>query len=479
MDLPAFRAAVAHAARSGGKVTPLFVLDDRLLRPSGPNRVAVMYEALRALRNAGIPLEVATGDPVEVVPLIAHRCGAQVFATADFAPYGSSRDGAVQTALEGVGSTLNLVDSPYLVPPGTVRKGDGTPFRVFTPFKRVWLDHARGQRPHSPERSTSALQAVPWSNQSGRGTASVDIPVSSAQVPSGLPVMTESAAWAAADAFFDTRVSAYGETRNLPALDATSRLSPYLKYGLLHPRQLLGRVEELVDAGDVGAAMFLSELCWREFYADVLFNRPESARSNYIQTMEIETDSGPLADDRFDAWCAGRTGYPFIDAGMRQLLAEGWMHNRVRMAVASFLVKDLHLPWQRGARWFMRQLVDGDIASNQHGWQWTAGTGTDAAPYFRIFNPITQGKKFDPDGAYIKRWVPELASLSKTAVHEPWLHCAPRQLFDLPAAASSSSGSSGVDSYPAPIVDHAAERDESMRRFRVVRAAVSVTSGLG
>lgn len=463
-DHPALSAAIAHAARTGGSVTAIFVLDDRLIRTSGPNRIAVLFDALRSLRTAGVPLRILAGDPTLEVPMFADQLGADVYATADHGPYGSVRDRSVDAALRRIGSTLHLIDSPYVVPPGTVLKDDGTPFRVFTPFKRVWLEHARGQRPYVGSADSIMEGTLRWSHDGELG----DIPDAptgmSAELPTGLPEMSERTASKAAEVFLAERVGQYVETRNIPGLDATSRLSVYLKYGVLHPRQLLEPLEEQIAVGSAGAAMFLSELCWREFYADVLFHRPESARRNFVQTMDIEVDSGALADVRFAAWCDGRTGFPFIDAGMRQLLAEGWMHNRVRMAVASFLVKDLHLPWQRGARWFMRQLVDGDIASNQHGWQWTAGTGTDAAPYFRIFNPVTQGKKFDPDGVYIKRWIPELRPLSAAAVHEPWLHRPSAQLFD-----PTGGDEGGPDSYPDPIVDHAAERAESMRRLRAIR----------
>jgi len=196
-----------------------------------------------------------------------------------------------------------------------------------------------------------------------------------------------------------------------------------------------------------------SELAWREFYADVLFQRPDTARRNLQRTMdgmELDGETG----GRFDAWRNGRTGYPIVDAGMRQLLATGWMHNRVRMIVASFLVKDLHLPWQWGARHFMAHLVDGDLASNSHGWQWVAGTGTDAAPYFRVFNPVSQGQRFDPDGAYVRRWVPELAELPVAVIHAPW-----------------TSKHGPPLGYPPPLVDHATEREDALRRYGALRAS--------
>jgi deoxyribodipyrimidine photo-lyase len=247
--------------------------------------------------------------------------------------------------------------------------------------------------------------------------------------------------------FVEDGLDAYPERRNLPGVEGTSRMSVALRWGLVHPC-------ELID--DLGASraheVFRKELAWREFYADVLFHRPETAQQNLqpkMNAMPVDTDAA--ARGRFVAWCDGMTGYPIVDAGMRQLLATGWMHNRVRMITASFLVKDLHLPWQWGARHFMRHLLDGDLASNNHGWQWTAGTGTDAAPYFRVFNPAAQSQRFDPDGAYIRRWVPELAGLSGSAVHEP--------------------GAARPDGYPPPLVDHAREREEALARYKSVTSS--------
>ena len=195
----------------------------------------------------------------------------------------------------------------------------------------------------------------------------------------------------------------------------------------------------------------MKELAWREFYASVLWSWPESARSSFdVRMSGLLADQSPDADAYFDAWCEGRTGYPIIDAGMRQLRAEAWMHNRVRMLVASFLVKDLHLDWRRGARYFMQHLVDGDLASNQHGWQWVAGTGTDASPYFRIFNPVTQSRRFDPEGDYIRRWIPELRAAPAAYVHEPWRSPSPL-------------------GYSLPIVAHDVERKRSLAAYEVLR----------
>ena len=241
---------------------------------------------------------------------------------------------------------------------------------------------------------------------------------------------------------FLERVSVYEDERNRPDLDSTSRMSVYLKYGNIHPRTMLAVLGKLRRA-----AGYRKQLAWRDFYADILFQRPDSARENYDKKFDkIELDTSEHAYELFDTWKEGRTGFPIVDAGMRQLDSEKWMHNRVRMIVASFLVKDLHLPWWWGARYFMAQLVDGDLANNQHGWQWTAGTGTDASPYFRVFNPITQGEKFDPTGDYVRRWVPELRGEEGKAVHT--------LKFGRPK------------DYPEPIVDHKHEREVAIARFK-------------
>jgi deoxyribodipyrimidine photo-lyase len=227
-------------------------------------------------------------------------------------------------------------------------------------------------------------------------------------------------------------------------------MSVHLRFGEVHPRSLL------VDLGeDKSHEVFRRELAWREFYADVLFHQPESA-DQYLrhEFAHMSYDHGEGADERLAAWQQGKTGYPMVDAAMRQLLRTGWMHNRARMVVASFLVKDLHLEWQQGADWFMRHLVDGDLASNAHGWQWTAGSGTDAAPYFRVFNPVTQGLKFDPEGNYVREFIPELRHLAGKAAHEPW-----------------RSANGYAHSYVERIVDHAAERAESLERYEAIKRA--------
>ena len=419
-DNPALAAALAE-----GTVTPLFVLDPLFLRRAGAPRLAFMFRCLRELdASLGGALVVRTGDPVAVVPAVAREVGAtSVFAAGDFAPYGMARDRGVADALRDAGATLRHVGSPYAVDPGTVRKDNGTQYLVFTPFSKVWLAHGWAAPIDAPSGSALRLRGAP------------DVPTepipADPPVDATLPPAGERGAWARWEAFADDALSRYRDDRNRPDLDGCSRMSPYLRFGVVHPRQLLAELRP-----DTHHDHYRSELCWREFYADVLFHQPHTAWRNLQSKMDaLPLDTDARAEARFATWCEGRTGFPIVDAGMRELRATGWMHNRVRMIVASFLVKDLHLPWQWGARHFMRHLVDGDIASNNHGWQWTAGTGTDAAPYFRVFNPDMQAEKFDPDGAYRREWVPELGD---------------------------------AIGYPAPMVDHATERVEALARYKRV-----------
>jgi deoxyribodipyrimidine photo-lyase len=430
-DNPALLAAAAR----GSPVVGLFVLDDRLCRPAGANRLAFLYRALRSLdTRLGGRLVIRHGDPTEVVPAVAAEAGAdRVVCAADFGPYGRRRDEAVAIRLAGQGRRLDRVGSPYAVAPGTVLKGDGTPYQVFTAFHRVWATHL------TPEPLPRA--EVAWLPLAG-GVVPAD-----PAITAKLPEATEATAHRRLDQFADDGLGGYRQGRDVPADDGTSRLSPYLKLGLLHPNQILVRVGE---GGRGGTERFRTELAWREFYADVVWHDPGSARRAWRPAMQaFRSDRGPVADRLFVAWAAGRTGFPLVDAGMRQLAATGWMHNRVRMITASFLVKDLHLPWERGARHFMAQLIDGDIASNNHGWQWVAGCGTDAAPFFRIFNPVAQSRRWDPRGDYIRRFVPELVGVASPAVHQPWL---------LPGGPPPG--------YPAPVVEHAVEREEALARYR-------------
>lgn len=434
-DMPTFLAAAGAAERALG----VFVLDPALLGAAGEHRIAALHACLRELdTKLGHRLLVVEGDPVVVIPQLARSLDAtQVHVSADFGPYGAARDHRIAKDVDLVRS-----GSPFVVAPGRVVKSDGTPYRVFTPYHRSWLDH--GWR----KPANTSADTVTWIDPE-------DLPqVTRARLSTTAPVCAvgEDAALRQWRAFLhadDGGVSSYHQNRDRPDLDDTSRMSVHLKFGTIHPRTML---VDIAGRADDGPREYRRQLAWRDFYADVLHHHPDSARRNLDRKFDAMThDSGEDAWRRFRAWRAGETGYPIVDAGMRQLLCEGWMHNRVRMIVASFLIKDLHLPWWWGARHFMRYLVDGDLSANQHGWQWVAGSGTDASPYFRIFNPITQGKKFDPGGDYVRRWVPQLRHITGAKVH------------------TVGERGENVPGYPAPIVDHAEERQEALARYQGIK----------
>jgi deoxyribodipyrimidine photo-lyase len=430
--------ALLEACASSADVALLFVFDPRLWDPAGPTRRAYLTASLAALDEAvGGRLVVRHGDPVREVARLAEEVGARtVHVAADFGPYGSRRDAQVDEALAVQGVELRRTGSPYAVAPGRVVNNSGAGYQVFTPFSRAWAEHG-WRAPAGPPPSKQRWADLPSD------------PLPEAPVPHGmtLPPAGEEAARRRWQEFLE-HVGEYAEERDRPDLDGTSRMSVHLKWGEVHPRTLLADLGRLRSKG---ASTYRSELAWREFYADVLHRRPETARE-YLRPEFARMDYDEPGED-FAAWAEGRTGFPVVDAGMRQLRATGWMHNRVRMIVASFLVKDLHVEWQHGARHFMRWLVDGDLASNQHGWQWVAGCGTDAAPYFRIFNPTSQGKRFDPAGDYVRRWVAELADVDTAYIHEP-----STQPEDLP------------DGYPPPLVDHAEERREALARLERMKS---------
>lgn len=443
-DQPILREAADRADRA----LALFVLDPALLEPSGPRRRTFLYRCLRALdESLGGKLLVAKGDPADVVPRIAGAVGAAtVHTAADYNPYGRKRDEAVEKALRERDVELVRSGSPWLTEPGSITKSDGEPYTVFTPFSREWTKRIAGSEPVD-----TGARTVRWMDPSEKdgGPRAVTIP-DDEPIDAELPEAGEKAAREQWEAFVDEHLSDYDDVRDRPDKPGTSRMSVHLKYGTVHPRTLLADAR----GNGQGPTSYRNELCFRDFYAHVLWHFPRSARENFDPRFDrITLDTGKQAYEKFERWKDGRTGYPAIDAAMRQLRGEAWMHNRMRMAVASFLVKDLHLPWWWGATHFMDLLVDGELSSNQHGWQWAAGSGTDAAPYFRVFNPVTQGERFDPQGDYVRRWVPELADvegLEGRKVHQPW------KLENPPA------------DYPAPMVDHQAERQEALNRFQAL-----------
>ncbi len=426
-DNPALLAAIA----ASDEIVPLFIMNDDVANNSGPYRLAYLAKSLQSLdKSLGEKLLVISGEPSEVLKDVMTRYQAtSIHVSTDYTPYGVARDAKV---LES-GIELTQTGSSYAVAPGRVRKSDETPYKVYTPFYRAWCTHG-WRAPAEKPLNIKAAELLKGDRNLPDWQLEIEIAAG------------EEAALARWKEFQQNGLDTYDENRNFAGIDGTSRLSAHLRWGEIHPRTLLAKLGDS-KAHDV----FRKEIAWREFYADVLHHNPQTTWDYYAPRFKEMRYEKP--DAKFNAWCEGKTGYPFVDAAMRQLVSTGWMHNRSRMVVASFLVKDLHLEWQHGARFFSQHLIDYDIASNSHGWQWTAGCGTDASPYYRVFNPIEQGKRFDADGDYIRKYVPELAHLSANEIHEPWLYL--------------DGYSNG---YPERIVDHAAERIESLARLAEIKA---------
>ena len=427
--------ALSEAIKNSDEIVPLFILDKSQIAEAGAKLLAYMGQSLRALdESLGNKLHIIEGDQVEILKdLIARYNVQEVHISDEYERYGAARDARVEAA----GIPLVRTGSPYAVKPGRVVKpSDATPYRVYTPFYRAW-------RTHGYRGPVAAPKDIKAPTPPAEFRKFPDFPF-----PDGVHVIEagEAAALRRFKEFKKKGLDSYDENRNFASIDGTSKMSTYLKFGEIHPRTLLDGLDE-TKAQDT----FRKEIAWREFYADVLFNNPDTDTEYYAPRFKEMRYDKP--GKQFKAWCEGKTGYPFVDAAMRQLLLEGWMHNRTRMVVASFLVKDLHLEWQLGERFFAEHLVDYDVASNAHGWQWTAGTGTDASPYYRVFNPIEQGRRFDENGDYIRRYVPELAHLSGAEIHEPWL------FLD-----GYSHG------YVERVVDHAVERIESLERLKEIKA---------
>jgi deoxyribodipyrimidine photo-lyase len=446
--------ALCDAAGADDGLACLVVLDDRLLPDEGAASprtrywLACLAALAERLSERDVPLLVERGDPVRIVPEVAARHGIGLVTwNADYAPYAGERDDAVERALERADVRVRIRKGRVVFEAAEVRTKAGGAYSVYTPYARRWRERLQAADPdvlRAPRmQGITGVEgdAVPTADDLGLG----DDPVE-------LPAATEDAAGARLDRFVQGRMQDYAQDRDRPDRDGTSRLSPALRFGLLSPMQCVARA---LDASqddprrDEGASKWIGELVWRDFYAGILHENPRALRHAFDPTFrDLEWNDDP---DGFEAWRAGRTGYPIVDAGMRQLGETGWMHNRVRMIVASFLVKDLLIDWRAGERHFFDALVDGDPASNNGGWQWAASTGTDAAPYFRIFNPTSQGERYDPDGDYVRRWVPELAGLTGASVHRPW---------ETPLAAAG---------YPTPIVDHAERRKVALARYERAR----------
>lgn len=459
-DLPALAAAA-----DAGTTVPVFVFDDRLLtgyRFASPVRVNFMLGCLEVLRSSlrdlGGDLYFRRGQPETVLCELARQTGAaSVHWTSDASPWAAGRDARVSAALEAQGVSPCPHPGSFIVAdPGEIVSGKGTPYTVYSPFFKAWKDIPRRPLEDPPAQLSSPEELEPGEIPT---LGDLGFPEDSdTRATSFEP--GEKAAREATHSYLNDGLADYAESRNSPS-GGSSRLSPYIRWGCLSPLEL--EVKLGLREGK-GPAVFRKELAWREFYASVLLNFPEVTstefQERYRGTLDWHKDPELL-----EAWKAGRTGYPLIDAGMRELLQDGWMHNRVRMVVASFLTKDLHIDWREGERWFMERLVDGDLASNNGGWQWVTSVGTDPAPYFqRMFNPMTQQERFDPDGEYVRRWIPELRSVPDEHLVRPWLMSGEEQ--------AQAGCRIGID-YPEPVIDHAQERRIAVERYR---AAVGETS---
>ena len=454
-DNPALAAAMAR----GGSVIPLFILDPGVLESrlhrAAARRQAFLFAGLRELdrelATRGSRLVVRRGRPAAVLEALVRESGAiAVVAEADASPYARRRDAAVRRT-----APLELVGSTSVHHPGGVMKDDGTPYTVFTPFKKAWLARplpsARDLLP-PPGRMAPVPDALASEALPSGGASFADFPPGDAEARRRLRAFTAGAR---------APIHRYDAERNRIDHDATSALSPYLRFGMVSAREAAVAAVSTGAGGDrvcSGADAWLSELVWREFYLSILFHHPTVLREAF--DPRFRRLGHRHAPHDLAAWRDGRTGYPVVDAAMRQLAAIGWMPNRARMIVASFLTKDLLLDWRDGEAWFMAQLLDGDPAANNGGWQWTAGVGTDPAPYFRVFNPILQAKRCDPEGAYVRRWVPELARVPAGRIHEPWTLSPVEQ-----AAAGCAIGRD----YPAPIVEHRTARERALAAYRDVQ----------
>ncbi|MBL8045791.1 MAG: deoxyribodipyrimidine photo-lyase [Anaerolineales bacterium] len=451
-DLRLHDNAALHAALKHGAVVPVFILDSGLLNSRyhtrAEKRKAFLFNALRSLeaelKQCGSQLIVRHGQPLaELQRLLAETGTDAIFAEEDYGPYARARDVAIQKQLP-----LTLTGGVTVHHPSAVQKKDGGPYTVFTPFSKAWKFLPQ------PSGGLETPRLVPFPKI--EDLENFPIPNSSIlQFPA-----TEIEAQQRLSHFIANNISNYAQGRNQLDTDGTSALSPYLRFGLISARMaVVAALEAMRQAnGDVarkGAETWLNELIWREFYFSILYHFPAVLQQAFNPNLrEIAWRDAP---EDWAAWQRGQTGYPVVDACMRQLNQTGWMHNRGRMIVASFLTKDLLINWQRGEQYFMEQLVDGDPAANNGGWQWTAGVGTDAAPYFRIFNPILQSEKFDPEGQFIRRWIPELANVPDKFIHAPW-----HMTLDEQKRCGVILG----EHYPQPIVDRAIVKERTLKAYK-------------
>jgi deoxyribodipyrimidine photo-lyase len=471
-------ATLAHALATCAEVYAVFVFDTTILDalPRDDRRVAFIHDSVRelatSLADAGGVLIVRHGDPTEAIPALAKSLGVQaVFAGRDYEPAAVARDRSVARSLDDLGIAFEVVKDQVIFEASEILTAQGEPYSVFTPYQRAWLKQVRpvDLAPHGRQSDWQHLAVPPEGKQALPSLASMGFEVSDARrmaIPTG-----ESGARQLLDDFLP-RMAHYHERRDYPAVRGPSYLSVHLRFGTISIRTLAREAHAAMlrggDAGS-GAQTWLSELIWREFYFMILHHHPGVVASAFKPAYDaIEWATGNAADADFRAWCEGRTGYPLVDAAMRQIHQTGYMHNRLRMVTASFLVKDFGIDWRRGEAYFARALNDFDLAANNGGWQWAASTGCDAQPYFRIFNPVTQSEKFDPQGRFIRKYVPELANLPDKALHAPW-RADPQTLRD--------AGVTLGRDYPPPRVAHDVARKETLARYAVVKTPAASDKG--
>ncbi len=462
-------AALYHALRAARRVYACFVFDTAILDPlladgaTADRRVEFIHRSVAALAEslaaAEGKLRVLHGAAVDLIPQLADRLGVEaVFTNRDYEPAAIARDQRVANALQGAGRALHTFKDQVIFEHDEVRTGSGAPFSVFTPYKNAWHKKLAPffVRAYPVERYLGSLAAadfdepLPSLNALGFQSTNLD------ELQLGYGERGGSALF---DDFL-SRIDAYGTARDFPAVRGPSYLSVHLRFGTVSIRQLARSAWERSHAAGEGsgAAVWLSELIWRDFYQTILREHPHVV--DHAFRREYDAIVWANADGRFAAWCEGRTGYPLVDAAMAQINRTGYMHNRLRMVTASFLTKDLGIDWRLGERYFARHLNDYDLAANNGGWQWAASTGCDAQPYFRIFNPVTQSERFDPEGKFIKRYLPQLANFTASEIHAPWRATAARQ--------KEAGCKVGID-YPAPIVDHAEARVATLARYGKVK----------
>lgn len=444
-------------AADDGPVLPVFIFDDEVLAQSSPPRVAALLDAIAALRreyrDRGSDLLIAHGDPRAVLPeLAAEHDAAAVSWNREYTKLARERDTAVRQALDEVDVTRDTYHDAVHHKPGSITTNKGEPYSVYTYFWKKWRD--RSKEPPREAPPDDALVAV---------TDETSVPTLAElgfeQPEATVPTIGPEHARERLEAFCEGPIFEYDDQRDYPAAECTSRLSADIRFGTIGIREIYAQTQEAVAAADTDAEQesveeFQAQLAWREFYIQVLWANPDLVTENFKDyENEIQWRSDPEA---LQAWKDGKTGYPIVDAGMRQLREEAYMHNRVRMIVASFLTKDLLIDWREGYSWFRKKLVDHNTANNNGGWQWAASTGTDAQPYFRIFNPMTQGERYDPDAEYITEYVPELQGVDPEIIHS-WHEC------------SLTQRRRAAPEYPDPIVDHSERREEAMAMFKRAR----------